>query len=253
MEPVSLFMAFRGACSIERFAPYKSGRSEIDALTLYVWNIALSEALYPSLQNLEIALRNRIDTAITTSYSDSEWFRDPAIIVDPRARDSVEQAGFRIEDRGETVTPPAIIAELNFGFWSGLLTVKYDPVIWKRPDVLKNAFPHMSTYLRTRKLLFQRFDSIRELRNHVFHHEAIWELDLKTEHANIIESLGWLDPSLHTVTKVLDRFPETFTEDRKRQLKEKLMGACPVETKVLLAARRAVALAQKVPPNATEK
>jgi len=31
-------------------------RDDLDALARYLWNMALSEALYPSLQNMEIAL-----------------------------------------------------------------------------------------------------------------------------------------------------------------------------------------------------
>lgn len=249
-EPISLFSAFRGACSIERLAPYKSGRSEIDALTLYVWNIALSEALYPSLQNLEIGLRNRMNIAITSSYSDSSWFKDTQIMVDVAERDAVENAEKRINKRGESITAPGIVAELNFGFWSELLAARHDVAIWRRPGVLEASFPHMP-HPRRRKALFTRFDEIRQLRNRVFHHEPIWHLNLKTEHANIIEALGWLDPSLQKVTKVLDRFPEVNTEDRKNQLNEKLMSACPVETKVLLAARREAAAAQEALPEAS--
>jgi hypothetical protein len=251
MEPISLFMSFRGACSIERLSPYKSERSEIDALTLYVWNIALSEALYPSLQNLEIGLRNRINIAITTSYSDSWWFKDTQIMVDVAERDAVELAEKRLTKRGESITAPGIVAELNFGFWSELLAARHDVAIWRRTGVLEASFPHMP-HPRSRRALFTRFDEIRKLRNRVFHHEPIWNLTLKTEHGNIIESLGWLDPALQKVTKVLDRFPGVYTQDYKNELKEKLMCACPVETKVLLAARREAAAAPEALPDSSE-
>jgi hypothetical protein len=238
-EPISLFKKFQDACSAERLAPYKSGRSEIDALTLYAWNIALSEALYPLLQNLEIGLRNKIDTAVRVSHSDAQWFNDPAIMVGFDERQSVEYAEKRIVRRAEPVTPPAIVAELNFGFWSGLLRAEYDPTIWSRPNVIVQSFPYAQGHHRTRRNLFERFDQIRQLRNRVFHHDQVWHLDLKREHEKIIESLGWLNSSLQTATKVLDRFPEVISDDYLMQLKEQLMKACPVETKAFLAARRA--------------
>lgn len=237
MQPIpSLFSTFQGALSVERLAPY-SGKSEIEALTLYAWNIALSEALYPSLQNLEIAMRNRIDAAINSSYGDPWWFQDTAIIVEFSERNEVENAETRLQKRGQSVTPSAIVSELTFGFWSRLLSSSYDVVIWRRPTILEAAFPYLPTP-RRRDELFTRFEEIRKLRNHVFHHEAIMHLDLKTEHANIMQAMGWLDPSLQKVTKALDRFPDVDTKHYKNNLKIKLMSACPVETKVLLATRK---------------
>lgn len=239
IPPDSLFKRFRQACSFDRFAPYKSGRSEIDALTLYMWNIALSETFYPSLQNLEIGLRNRINTSITVSYDgDTYWFENPDIVIDEIAKDSVEKAKDKIEDRGEPVTPSAVVSELHFGFWSGLLSSKYDVAIWRRPGVLRSAFPHMPPEIRTRERVRQKFSPIKQFRNKVFHHEPIWNLDLEAQHKSIYEALGWLDPSSQTVTRILDRFADVNTAAFRNSLKEKLMKACPVETKVLLALRR---------------
>jgi hypothetical protein len=239
MVATSLFTLLAGACSSERLAPYQADRSDIDALTLYAWNIALSEALYPCLQNLEIGLRNRMNSAIQASFGDLWWFQDPAIMVGKAERDSAEEAEKRIRKRGETLTASAIVSEVNFGFWSGLLTTLYDPIIWTRPNVIVDSFPYASGHNRTRRNLFRRFDEIRQLRNRVFHHEAIWHLDLNAQYENIIDALGWLDPSLQTVTKALDRFPEIHTDDYLLHLKEQLMRVCPIETKIFLALQKA--------------
>jgi hypothetical protein len=235
----SLFKRFRQACSLDRFAPYKVGRSEIDALTLYVWNISLSEAFYPSLQNLEIGLRNRINTAITVSYrGDAYWFDNPDIVIEDIAKDSVEKAKDKIEDRGEAITPFRVVSELHLGFWSGLLSSKYDVAIWRRPGVLQGTFPYMPPEIRSRERARKEFSSIKKFRNKVFHHEPIWQLDLEAQHKSIYDALGWLDPSLKIVTKVLDRFLQVNSATWRNNLKEELMKACPVETKVLLASRR---------------
>jgi hypothetical protein len=237
-SPESLFKRFRQACSLDRFAPYKVGRSEIDALTLYMWNIALSEAFYPSLQNLEVGLRNRINTAITVSYGgNAYWFDDPSIVIEETAKDDVENAKDKIEDRQETITPFRVVSELNFGFWTRLLGSKYDVAIWRRPNVMQSAFPYMPTAILNRERVRQQFSPIKQFRNRVFHHETIWNLDLETQHKDIYTALGWLDPRLVTATKILDRFHEVDTADYRNKLKERLMGACPVETKVLLDAR----------------
>lgn len=153
-------------------------------------------------------------------------------------RNDVENAERRLKKRGQAITAPAIVAELNFGFWSRLLASKYDVVIWRRAGVLEAAFPY-APHPRRRRELFTRFRDICQLRNRVFHHESILHLDLNHEHSNIMEAMGWLDPSLQTVTRVLDRFSEVYTDQYLMRLKEQLMSACPVETKELLAARKA--------------
>ena len=237
MTSKSLFETYREACSVERFAHHKSGKTDIDALTSYAWNIALSEALYPSLQNLEIGLRNRIASAISDSYGNPWWFDDPAIVDGTLEMDDVERAEARLQKRGMAITPPAIISELNFGFWSRLLASHYDVAIWRKAGIIQAVFPYMP-HPRRRKEAFERFDQIRILRNHVFHHESILHLDLRKEHADIMQAMGWLDRSLQKVTQALDRFPEVYTENYKENLKLKLMRACPVESKVLIAARK---------------
>lgn len=222
-------------------APYRKGRSEIDALALYVWNIDLSEAFYPILQNLEVGLRNKLNDALATSYTDSWWFEDPGIMVDKFAKDRVEEAKNRLYDNGTDITESGVVSELSFGFWSGLFSKQYEPVIWRRPSLLRDAFPYMSNIIRKRSVLATRFNDIRRFRNRVFHHEPIWHLDLNKEHANIMEALGWLDPCLQKVTATLDRFAAVNTEARKSEIKEKLIYACPVESKAFVAARREAA------------
>jgi len=235
----SLFKQFRHASSYDRIQPYKSGRDEIDALALYAWNIELSEAFYPLLQNLEVGLRNRIHTSITVSYGgNSYWFDDPAIVVEAIAKDSVEEAERKIRNRGESLTPSAVVSQLKFGFWTGILSSAYDVAIWRRPDVLQNTFPYMPGSIRSREQARNKFRPLKDFRNKVFHHEPIWNLDLEAMRQSIYDALGWLDPSLVTVTKILDKFPEVNTADYRDKLKKKLMSACPVETKVLLEARR---------------
>lgn len=237
MAQSSLYQQVRGVCSSARVDSYKIGRSEIDALAFYVWNIALSEALYPLLQNLEIGLRNRLNDAMSNSYSDDWWFRDTAIVRDLAARQRVIEAERRIEENGKNVTPSRVVSELNFGFWTGLFSTQYEPVIWRRPNLLKAAMPYMSSLIRKRSLLARRFGEIRQLRNRIFHHEPIWHLDLSAEHANIMEALGWLDPCLKKVTASVDRFSAVNSEDYRTALKEKLVRACAVESKRVVAAR----------------
>lgn len=52
-------------------------------MTRYVWNVALCEALYATIQHLEVALRNAIHNACTHEFGSDLWFDDPSLIDDP--------------------------------------------------------------------------------------------------------------------------------------------------------------------------
>lgn len=58
------------AISPERLRPYRRSPQEADVAVhaRYLWNAVLSEALYPPLQALEVALRNGIHAAATGAY-----------------------------------------------------------------------------------------------------------------------------------------------------------------------------------------
>ena len=59
--------------SSERLAAYRQrtqGNDDLNLFCHYVWNIALSESLYPSLQALEVILRNTIHHAACGSFAE---------------------------------------------------------------------------------------------------------------------------------------------------------------------------------------
>ncbi|HZG42545.1 MAG TPA: hypothetical protein VEY93_06250 [Longimicrobium sp.] len=58
-------------------------------------NLALSEALYPVLQTLELTLRNSIDhtlqAAFPASASGHDWLSSTSVVLTPRDRDEVSR------------------------------------------------------------------------------------------------------------------------------------------------------------------
>src|SRR6266404_3014810 len=128
MTQISLYQQLRDVCSSDRIEAYQAGGGdEIDALVLYVWNTALCESLYPSLQNLEIGLRNRLNDALVKSYNDPEWYEDPAIL-DQVGLNKIKEAKQTLVDEEKEITSSRVIAELSFGFWTRLFSVQYsDP------------------------------------------------------------------------------------------------------------------------------
>jgi hypothetical protein len=54
---------------------------------------------------------------------------------------------------------------------------------------------------------------IRRLRNRVFHHEPIWYWkDLRQQHNEIIEAIGWINPAMMSFIQTLDRFDEVNSQ-----------------------------------------
>lgn len=244
MAQVSLYQQFRAVCSSDRVDSYRSGEgeTEIDVFARYVWNTTLCESLYPSLQNLEIGLRNRLNDALASSYGYDEWYTDTSIVLDVSARNKVIEAKQLIQDEGKTVTPSRVVSELSLGFWTSLFSAQHHEAIWERPGLLKDAFPYMPKTIRKRSTLAGRFGEARKLRNRIFHFEPIWRrANLAGEHANVIEALGWLDPCLQKVTAAIDRFKEVNTQDHRDLIRDRLVRACPVESKLLIASRRSLA------------
>ncbi len=91
-----------------------------------------------------------------------------------------------------------------------MLRTRYEQVLW--PKLLEPVFPHCPRSQRTRQNAYTRLDSIRRLRNRVFHHEQVWHLaDLPEQHRVILETIGWISPAMLAMTRLLDRFNSVYT------------------------------------------
>lgn len=171
----------------------------------YAWNIALCESLYPALQGLEIALRNAIHDAATNAYGTENWFDDARVIPHGREQDAVRKARETLAKDRKPDDAGRIVAELSFGFWTSLFDRRYEQILW--PHLLKSVFPTMPRSIRTRQTLSKRLHPIRHLRNRVFHHEPIWYWgDLRKQHVELQETIGWINEGMLSFVRVLDRF-----------------------------------------------
>ncbi len=123
-----------------------------------------------------------------TGYGD-DWMNDPQAPLGGGERDAVTKA-IAAATRRKSTTIGAIVAELSFGFWVGLMGPGYDQTLWRR--ALHRAFPHARRLKRSE--VHGRFNMIRRLRNRVAHHEPVHRRELKRDHHEIIEAIGWICP-----------------------------------------------------------
>jgi hypothetical protein len=167
-----------------------AGRDEARALRLYMWNAAAGEAFHLPLQAVEIALRNRIDSAFRRSFG-QEWWQEPGFLtlLKPRSQQDIQTAIGRLKRRGLPLDTNQIVATLSFGFWTSMLDRRFYPKIWSRH--LRDVFPYLPNALDRAKVEI-RLRAIADFRNRVAHHEPILKEDLSKRHSETLETLDWL-------------------------------------------------------------
>jgi len=195
--------------STERFEAYRlAGESDEQALARVCWNTALSEALYPCLQALEVSFRNSLHQAVAKVGGGPDWILLSGALQ-PNEREMLEKVKDDLAIRRKPLTPGYLIAELSFGFWTSLVDVRYDK-LW--PKIIKEVVPAMPNAIRTRSEISKRMNSVRLLRNAVSHHHSIWHWkDLEQRHATIHTLLDWIEPAFGSFVRRHDRFPAVLT------------------------------------------
>lgn len=192
----------------ERLNAYRSDRaSEQVALARYLLNMALSEALYPILQFAEVALRNAMHQALTERCKTEEWYNAASTAkLTPWQRDTILKAKAALSKENKELSPGRIVAELNFGFWTGFFN-KIHARTGIGHFLVKKVFQNAPKSERDAAKQDVYWIGIRRLRNRVFHHERIihWK-DLDAQHERILKLIDWIDPQLKALADILDRY-----------------------------------------------
>ena len=146
-------------------------------LEKYIYNLKVSESLYPALSLLEVTLRNKICYAIETLIC-KDWLINELnhqnLLFDKEYKKLVETAD-KIEKDGKKVTNDRLISELTFGFWIHLCTKSYKPKFWDKKGFIELVFPNytVSSNLRNISLIQKDLRDVLKLRNRISHQEII--------------------------------------------------------------------------------
>lgn len=174
----------------------------------------LSEALYGSLQGLEVTLRNAIHAKLSSALKRNDWFDDP--ILQRYERQKVDEVKARLADRYPlaAVLPGQVVATLAFGFWASLTNKSYHRPLW-RPylaQVFANGSPGNDEVRDALK-------GLAELRNRIAHHEPIvfravagklQRQDLNGVLQTIIKAVGWMNPETANWIQSQSRLGEVY-------------------------------------------
>jgi hypothetical protein len=199
---------------LQRYRP--ASGEELETIINYLWNVALAESLFCSLNAVEISLRNGLHTTLAQHFGTPAWY-DRRGLLEAAQSANVAQVKQRIQAYGDAVTPDRVVSELTFGFWVVILSRNYDARLWRGQNAapLKNAFLRIPRKYRQRQRIHQQYNEIRELRNRVFHYEPIFDDPrLQFRHEEIKRGLQWLNPRMVEVLEWYDRFPVVYEQGR---------------------------------------
>ena len=213
---------YKTTLSIERLKSFMQNENDtIDVLLeRYVNNIKISQALYPELSILEVTLRNAINTTLCKYISDT-WIEDEIQhqkILFEQEHIKLVNAYNDIKKRYsyKRFSTGKVIANLNLGFWTGICSKKYNSLIWNRNRCFKSIFPN---YNKDQQInpISNKLNSIRALRNRIFHHEPIFKNPavLLNRYNEILELLNYLPHDdaaiLENTTNFLDTYNAVMT------------------------------------------
>jgi hypothetical protein len=203
--------------SSERLKKYFDAHPGDDAKAMihYHSNLQISEAFYPSLSILEVALRNSLNQQLIARFGVPDWYSHfPTTPGLSKLNKEITKAQQFITHRGEQVKAPKVVAELTLGFWVRLFNAEYERILWKD---LRRAFPNLPKQQRQRKNVSAPLNRFRNLRNRIFHNEAIcWNLhDLEKAHLELVTLLSWINRDLPLWLQPVDRFDAVLQEVKK--------------------------------------
>jgi hypothetical protein len=200
--------------SAERMQKYFALRpgDESKSMLHYQCNIQISEAFYPAISVMEVALRNSVNRELTIKFHGPDWYNH--FSTSPGLNNLVKEistAQYQITRRHELVTPSKIVAELTLGFWVRLFNAEYERVLWKD---LRRAFPYLLKIDRQRHKVSAPLNNFRNIRNRIFHNEPIcWNFDrLRERHDEMVTVLGWINRDLPIWLQPVDRFNHVLSE-----------------------------------------
>lgn len=172
------FEAILSSKRLKRYLEACRGDSR-KAMTLYRYNLQVSQEMFTLVSCFEVALRNAIDRKVSASLG-VDWLRDSVtgngVFTNPKLKKTheiIRHAYIKLH-REQTYSASKLLAEMEFGIWKYM----FSPIQYRLTgrNLLK-IFPNKprSTvecqYNQT--FIFNELDKVNSLRNRIAHHEPI--------------------------------------------------------------------------------
>lgn len=173
---------FEDAISSERMLRYvlACNGSTSKAMTLYRYNLKLSQEMFTLISCFEVTLRNRIDKEMRLHHGNN-WLRDfiqPSGLfdTDPRVDGSrkIIKKAYEGLLRSNHYTHSKLLAEMEFGVWKFMFNNVQYRLTGRH---LLNIFPNKPVSTPERRYdntyIFNQLDILNKVRNRIAHHEPI--------------------------------------------------------------------------------
>lgn len=198
---------------IGRYLPAAGGSNLDLALRLYIWNGRLHEAFVLPCQLAEIAIRNAVAGAVAHRFRRSPvpWHLPGSPFERVLSNEGRRLLAFARDtaanEHGGNATVDHCVANLNFGFWTTLTGRHYANQFWGRG--VHWQFPHAPPGTTVGEL-HRRLVAIKDWRNRMAHHYALFDKGPAAQHDNILTVVGWLSPDLRWMTAQVSRVAEVI-------------------------------------------
>lgn len=149
------------------------------AMTLYRYNLQLSQEIFTLVSCFEVTLRNAIDKRLTTDLG-SDWLRNailPGGIFSNRACEGsakIIRKAYTQLLRSNSYTHHKLLAEMEFGIWKYMFA---NPQFIATGQTLLRIFSNKPRSTPQQQynhsFIFNELDGINILRNRIAHHEPV--------------------------------------------------------------------------------
>jgi len=193
-----------------------ANHDSVAAQELYEWNVAVSASFYELLAHVEVSLRNAVDTVmkplevVETARLIQRagwWFASASFLREVELK-YFETARRHLGEKANSAGRDKLLSSMTFGIWHDLFTKDYEPLFRQH---LVHAFPFREKGL-ARKNVEDDVRALRNLRNRIAHHQAIFDLPLEERFEQAMEMLHRIDPDLESWVRGKSRVPKLLNE-----------------------------------------
>ena len=214
---------------IDRYLKACQGNSR-KAMTLYRYNLQLTQDVFTIISCFEVALRNAIDVHLIPILGE-EWLKNSVqpggVFTDPKlnkTREIIERAYHKLVKNG-TYSHSKLLAEMEFGIWKYM----FSPMQYRLTGrTLLKIFPNKerssAEIQYNQSYIFNELDKVNTLRNRLAHHEPICfylnepNIDtgyILTEYKKIQCLFAWMNIDSHSMLYGLDHVLSTCNKINK--------------------------------------
>lgn len=224
----------RNVLSVPRLATYEDALKQVspnasdttNVLNFYLWNAAMSGALFFPMQLCEVVIRNAVSQAIASVYGeDWPWNQSFVGSLADHAKPDLSK-GIGTFEPSPSMTG-RVVAAMTLNFWEKMFTARHDDRIWNQN--LRVVFPNLDPDLSVadaRKRIYDFMQAVRTLRNRIAHHEPIFSCDINGNYKKIQWLIGircektaaWVEAN-QQVSCLLNSCPVTLSSLTKRRSK----------------------------------